>query len=72
MREGCEIFISGWREELESVLIGRPDDETPLRKLCYDISQACVGIDNKNVKPFDDQIYVDGQPVKISEKNEEL
>jgi hypothetical protein len=71
MREGCEIFISGWREELESVLIGRTDDEIPIHKLCYEISQACVGVDPKNVKPFDNEMFVDGQPVKIGQ-NEEL
>jgi hypothetical protein len=72
MREGCEIFISGWREELENVLIGRPDDETPIHKLCYEQSQACVGVDPKNVKPYDDEMFIDGQPVKIGAKNEEL
>jgi hypothetical protein len=72
MREGCEIFISGWREELENVLIGRSDDETPIQKLCYEISHACVGVDPKNVKPYDDEMFVDGQPVKIGSTNEEL
>lgn len=67
MREGCEAFINGWEEKIEKVLINRPDDETPLRKLCYEITQACKDVDPTNVKPFDDQIFVDGQPKKIKD-----
>ena len=65
MREGCEAFLNGWEEDLEKVLINRPDDQTPIRKLCYEISKACDNVDPTNVKPFDDQIFIDGQPKKI-------
>jgi hypothetical protein len=67
MREGCEAFVNGWEEQIEKVLINRPDDETPIRKLCYEISKACEGVDPTNVKPFDDQIMMDGQPKKIKD-----
>ena len=66
MREGCEIFISGWMEELENVLIGRENDEKPIQELCYNVTHACVGVDPTNVKPFDDEMMIDGQPVKMS------
>jgi len=65
MRTGCEAFINGWEEQVEKVLIGRPDDETPIRRLCYEITQACQDVDPTNVKPFDDQIFIDGQPKKL-------
>ena len=67
MKEGCEAFINGWEEQVEKVLINRPDDETPIQRLCYDISKACQNVDPTNVKAFDDQIMVDGQPKKIKD-----
>ena len=67
MKEGCEAFINGWEEKVEKVLINRPDDETPVQRLCYDITKACANVDPTNVKPFDDQIMVDGQPKKIKD-----
>jgi hypothetical protein len=42
MREGCEIFTGLWMEELEKVLIGREDDATPERQLCFEITQVSV------------------------------
>jgi len=42
MRDGCEAFISGWTEELESVLINRKNDEAPIQQLCYEISKVIL------------------------------
>lgn len=65
MKEGCEAFLGAWEEELVEVLTNRPDDITPERKLCFEISKACINVDPGNVKNFDDNIMVDGQPVKM-------
>lgn len=67
MREGCEAFIDGWEEELEKVLINRENDEKPIQQLCYEITRACNNVDPTNVKPFDDQIWFDGQPKKLKD-----
>lgn len=69
MKEGCEAFLSGWEEEMAKVLTNRSDDETPVQKLCFEISQACANVDPSNVKKFDDTITVDGEPVKIVNRN---
>ena len=65
MRDGCEAFLSGWEDELIDVLVNRTDADSAVQKLCHETSQACVGVDPGNVKPFDDTIMVDGQPQKI-------
>ena len=65
MKEGCEAFISGWEEELIDVLVNRNNADSAVQKLCHEISQACLGVDPANVKPFDDTIMIDGQPQKI-------
>ena len=67
MREGCEAFINGWEEEVEKVLINRPDDKTPIDRLCTEITKACDNVDSTNVPSFDNQIFVDGQPKKIKD-----
>lgn len=67
MREWCEAFVNWWEEELEKVLTNRPDDQTPIKKLCYEITKACENVDPTNVKAFDDQIFIDGQPKKIKD-----
>lgn len=67
MRTGCEAFVAGWDQEIEQVLTNRPDDQTPIQKLCYEISKACDGVDPTNVKKFDDQIFIDNQPKKIKD-----
>lgn len=65
MKEGCDSFFAGWEEELVKVLTNRPDDKTPIQKLCYQITKACEEVDPSNVKNFDDTIMVDGEPVPI-------
>jgi hypothetical protein len=65
MKKGCEAFIAAWDEETTEVLIGRKDDETPIQKLCYEITEACTNVDPSNVPKFDDTIMMDGQPVKM-------
>jgi hypothetical protein len=40
MRDGCEAFLSGWEEEIISVLTNRVNDDVPAQKLCYEISKV--------------------------------
>lgn len=65
MREGCEAFLSGWEEELVKVLTNRKNDSVPEQILCFELSKACLNVDPSNVPQFDNEIMVDGQPVKI-------
>jgi hypothetical protein len=67
MREGCEAFVSAWSEEIPKVLINRNDDESPVQKLCFEITKACENVDWNNIKSFDDTIMIDGQPVKMAD-----
>ena len=53
MKEGCDAFIDIWIEEIQKVFIRRD-------------TKACVAVDPKNVKPFDNKIMVDGQPMELS------
>jgi hypothetical protein len=65
MAEGCDIFIGIWMEEIEKVLTNRVNNQIPEEQLCFNITKACVDVDPSNVKPFDDTIMVDGQPVNM-------
>jgi hypothetical protein len=65
MKEGCYAFISSWSEELENALINRTDDEAPIQKLCYEVTEACKNIDPKDGKKSDNFITVDGEPQPI-------
>ena len=65
MREGCEAFLAGWEDELVEALVNRKDGDSAEKKLCFEVSKACSGVDPSNVKPFDDTIMIDGQPRKI-------
>mgnify|MGYP000418303523 FL=1 len=58
-------FISSWAEELENSLIDRIDDDSPIQKLCYEITEACKNVDPKEGRKMDDHIMVNGQPQKI-------
>ena len=66
MRDGCEAFIEGWEQEIEKALITRGDNvDQTVYKLCTQVTRACDGVDPSNVQPFDNEIWVDGQPKKI-------
>lgn len=69
MKEGCEAFLAGWEDELINTIVERTDSDSAVRKLCYETSMACQGVDPGNVKPFDDTIMIDGQPTKMVKKN---
>jgi hypothetical protein len=71
MKEGCEHFISAFDEEVAQVLINRPDDTTPIHKLCYEMTQACTGVDPSKVKSMPDEIMVDNEPIKITPQIQE-
>ena len=72
MKTGCEVFVGGYNDELEKVLIGRKLDLTAddiIQNLCYKTTRVCEGVDFNNIKPMDDTIMVDGEPVKIDDLN---
>ena len=68
MKEGCDAFIDIWIEEIQKVFIRRDTQDVEIleRRLCQEITKACVAVDPKNVKPFDNKIMVDGQPMELS------
>jgi hypothetical protein len=65
MKEGCNAFISSWSDELENALINRIDDETPIQKLCYEVSEACKNVDPKEGRKSDNHITIDGEPQEL-------
>lgn len=67
MREGCEAFVAAFDEDIPKVLINRENDQVPIQKLCFEITKACEGVDFNNMKPMDDTIMIDGEPVKMSD-----
>ena len=72
MKTGCEVFVGGYNDEIEKVLIGRKLDLTAddiIQDLCFKTTRVCEGVDFNNIKPMDDTIMVDGEPVKIADLN---
>ena len=72
MRMGCEVFVGGYNDELEKALIGRKLDLTAddiIQDLCFKTTKVCEGVDFNNIKPMDDSIMVDGEPLKIADLN---
>ena len=72
MKTGCEVFVGGYNDEIERVLIGRKLDLTAddiIQDLCFKTTKVCEGVDFNNIKPMDDTIMVDGEPVKIDDLN---
>ena len=72
MKTGCEVFVGGYNDEIEKVLIGRKLDLTAddiIQNLCFKTTRVCEGVDFNNIKPMDDTIMVDGEPVKIDDLN---
>ena len=72
MRTGCEVFVGAYNDEMEKALIGRKLDLTAddiIQDLCFKTTKVCEGVDFNNIKPMDDTIMVDGEPVKIDTLN---
>ena len=72
MKTGCEVFIGGYNDEVEKALVGRKLDlsaDDIIQDLCYKTTKVCEGVDFNNIKPMDDTIMVDGEPVKIADLN---
>ena len=68
MKEGCDAFIDRWIEEIQKLFIRRKTEDISVleHQLCYNVTRACVQVDPKNVKPFDNKIMVDGQPMELT------
>ena len=72
MKTGCEVFVGAYNDEVEKALIGRKLDLTAddiIQDLCFKTTKVCENVDFNNIKPMDDSIMVDGEPVKISDLN---
>jgi hypothetical protein len=67
MREGCEAFIMDWEEVVEKELIARENNDSVEDKVCNQISKACLNVNVKDAPRFDNQVFVDGQPIKVGE-----
>lgn len=65
MREGCEAFIMDWEEVIEKELMERTGNKEVEDRVCNQISQACKNVDVKDAPRFDNEIFVDGQPVPV-------
>lgn len=70
MGRGCREFVAVYGDEIPKVLINRNNDEEPVQILCYDTTKVCVNIDWGNISPIDDSIMIDGEPVKMSDLQE--
>jgi hypothetical protein len=67
MREGCEAFIMDWEEVFEREMQRRSGSNKEIEDLiCNDISKACKNVNVKDAPKFDNEIFVDGQPVKAN------
>jgi hypothetical protein len=67
MRGGCETFIMDWEEVFEKEMQTRTNNHDIEDKICYQITQACNNVNVKDAPRFDNQIFVDGQPVPVGE-----
>lgn len=68
MRQGCEVFVDRWIEEVQKLFINRDTDDVEEleRRLCKVTTRACDQVDPKNVKAFDNKIMIDGQPHELT------
>ena len=72
MKMGCEVFVGGYNDEIERILIGRKLDlsiDDLVQDLCFKTTKVCEGVDFNNIKAMDDTIMVDGEPMKIADFN---
>lgn len=54
-------------EEIQKLFIRSTEDVSILeKKLCNEITRACVEVDPKNVKSFDNKIIIDGKPMFLT------
>ncbi|MCQ2820499.1 MAG: hypothetical protein MJ252_24815 [archaeon] len=67
MREGCEKFLAIWDEQIIKTLINRKKIGDIVQHLCYKKTKACEDADWKKIKQFDDNIMIDGRPVKMAD-----
>lgn len=56
-----------WEDEVEKALMNRQTNNADEleKKVCHQISEACKNVNVKDAPRFDDQIFVDGQPVPV-------
>jgi hypothetical protein len=40
MKDGCESFIMDWMDDIEKVLVNRPDESYPANKLCFEVTKV--------------------------------
>lgn len=65
MKEGCEAFIMGWEVVVERELQRREGNDKIEELVCTQKTKACFNVNVKDAPKFDNQIFVDGQPVPV-------
>jgi hypothetical protein len=65
MKQGCEAFIMDWEEQLEKALLERETNAEVERKVCYEITEACVNVNVEDAPKMPEEIWVDGQPQPV-------
>ena len=67
MKQGCDSFIDRFIEDIQKLFIRRDTDDVNIleQRLCKETTRACVEVDPKNVKAFDNKIMIDGQPHEL-------
>jgi hypothetical protein len=67
MKQGCDAFIDRFIEDIQKLFTRRDTDDVNVleSRLCKETTRACVEVDPKNVKPFDNKIMIDGQPHEL-------
>eukprot|EP01015_Nassula_variabilis_P037625 TRINITY_DN9992_c0_g1_i8.p2 TRINITY_DN9992_c0_g1~~TRINITY_DN9992_c0_g1_i8.p2 ORF type:complete len:156 (+),score=37.59 TRINITY_DN9992_c0_g1_i8:38-469(+) len=65
MTRGCDAFIAGWDEELESALVRRKNNEDFENDFCYKQTKACEGADFSKVSKNDNYVNVNGKQVPV-------
>ena len=56
-----------WEEVVEKELQRRDGNDGIEDKICMEISKACYNVNVKDAPRFDNQIFVDGQPVPVGQ-----
>ena len=70
---GCETFMAEYFDEIKNLLVERnkkDNEETLIKKMCYEKTEVCNGVDLSKFKPIENEL-IDGEVYDIEhvEKN---
>ena len=69
---GCETFMAEYFEEIKKLLVQRnikDSGDVLIKKMCYEETQACKGVDLSKIKPIENEI-VNGELYDIENVEE--